>query len=232
MTAKRIGVLFVLLAISACAPKTERPVVSSYWANQKEQSAQRDLASAKQVARVVEQSAFQHRMIVRDPETARPLSVSFVGPQNFLPRNAAEPRIVPTASPLQCVPFARDLSGIQIRGNAWTWWGKAEGLYRRTDRPQVGSVMVLSRTGQLRLGHLAVVTEILSDREIVVSHANWLNKGNIHLDTPVIDVSPNNDWSRIRSWYVPGQTMGLNVYAVSGFILPQPVQSADSRAAN
>lgn len=28
---------------------------------------------------------------------------------------------------LQCVPYARQISGIQIYGDAWTWWGQAEG---------------------------------------------------------------------------------------------------------
>ncbi|HEC70939.1 MAG TPA: CHAP domain-containing protein, partial [Roseobacter sp.] len=30
-----------------------------------------------------------------------------------------------------CVPFARNASGVNIRGNANTWWGKAEGSYAR-----------------------------------------------------------------------------------------------------
>jgi hypothetical protein len=190
-----------------------------------------------------------HRMIVRGmtEDGVRPLSVSFVGPESFGPapdggdgfqpahfdparlvQGPSAPRILPAASYLQCVPFARELSGIALRGNAWTWWGQAEGRYRRTGRPQAGAVMVLSRSDQIPLGHLAVVTEVLSDRAVVVSHANWLNKGNIHADTPVIDVSPDNDWSMIRAWYTPGKTMGLNVYAVSGFILPDPIQSARS----
>ena len=30
----------------------------------------------------------------------------------------------------QCVPFARLISGIQIFGDARTWWGQATGKYR------------------------------------------------------------------------------------------------------
>ena len=30
----------------------------------------------------------------------------------------------------QCVPFARAASGIQIYGDAWTWWDQAEGRYQ------------------------------------------------------------------------------------------------------
>jgi hypothetical protein len=65
-----------------------------------------------------------------------------------------------------------------------------------------------------------VVTEIVNDREIVARHANWLNKGRIHIDTPIRDVSRNNDWSAVRVWYTPGRVFGKHDYPVSGFILP------------
>ena len=146
------------------------------------------------------------------------------GALDFSP-NADGARIQVAAKRLQCVPFARDLSGIDIRGNAWTWWTSAKGSYRQSKSPSIGSVLVMSRTQRLRLGHLAVVTERVNDREIVVRHANWLNQGRIHLDTPVRDVSPNNDWSAVRVWYTPGQTYGGNTYAVSGFILPERQQA-------
>ena len=41
----------------------------------------------------------------------------------------------------ECVPFARAASGIQIYGDAWTWWGKAAGHYRRGELPRGGSVV-------------------------------------------------------------------------------------------
>ncbi len=128
------------------------------------------------------------------------------------------PRIVSAEAPLQCVPYARELTGAPIRGDAWTWWSAAASLYSRGDRPNVGSVLVLKRTSRLKLGHLAVVTQILNEREIVVRHANWLNRGRIHLDTPVKDVSPGNDWSAVKVWYTPGQTYGRRRYPVQGFI--------------
>lgn len=138
---------------------------------------------------------------------------------------AGQARIEVAAKPLQCVPYARDLSGINIRGNAWTWWKSAKGSYHQSRTPSVGSVLVMAKTKRLRLGHLAVVTEKLNEREIVVRHANWLNQGRIHLDTPVRDVSPNKDWSAVRVWYTPGQTYGGNTYAVSGFILPERLEA-------
>ena len=43
----------------------------------------------------------------------------------------------------QCVPFARAASGIQIYGDAWTWWDQAEGRYQRGETPRVGAVVAL-----------------------------------------------------------------------------------------
>ena len=132
-----------------------------------------------------------------------------------------EARIVAPAKPLQCVPYARKVSGISIRGNAWTWWRTAEGRYRTDSRPAVGSVLAFKRTWRLRLGHVAVVTKILNDREIVVDHANWLNGGQIHKGTPVRDVSKANDWSEVRLWYTPGNIWGRRTYSAHGFIHPE-----------
>jgi hypothetical protein len=133
---------------------------------------------------------------------------------------STQPRIVTPPRRLQCVPYARQQSGIPIRGDAWTWWRQAAGKYQRSTRPVVGSVIVFSKTRRNRYGHLAVVTEIVNDREIVARHANWLNKGRIHIDTPIRDVSRNNDWSAVRVWYTPGRVFGKHDYPVSGFILP------------
>jgi surface antigen len=131
------------------------------------------------------------------------------------------PRIVKGSPGLQCVPYAREQSGLPIRGDAWTWWSQARGKYQRSGKPAVGSVLVIDKTGGNRYGHLAVVTRIVSDREIVVNHANWLNKGRIHLDTPVRDVSSRNDWSAVKFWYTPGNVLGKSTYPVSGFIYPK-----------
>lgn len=134
--------------------------------------------------------------------------------------NHFHPRIVKTASRLQCVPYARSQSGIQIRGDAWSWWPAAKGKYGRGNHPHPGAVMVFSRTKRLKLGHLAYVKAVISPREIIVSQANWLNRGQIHEDVPVRDVSPKNDWSQVKVWYLPGNVLGKGRYAVSGFIYP------------
>ena len=130
------------------------------------------------------------------------------------------PRIVLASHPLECVPYARRHVAISLRGDAWRWWQAAEGRYERGTRPRVGSVLVLKRRGGSR-GHLAVVTRINGPREIVVDHANWLNRGRIHLATPVRDVSANNDWSAVRVWYTPGNVLGRSTYPSYGFIYPK-----------
>jgi surface antigen len=128
------------------------------------------------------------------------------------------PRIINPRKRLQCVPYARMVSGIQIFGNAHTWWQRASGKFLRSQSPKVGSVMVVRGNRKSRHGHVAVVTRVLNKREIVVDHANWLNQERIHIGTPVIDVSAKNDWSAVRVWYTPGDRYGANVYPVRGFI--------------
>ena len=127
-------------------------------------------------------------------------------------------KIVVPGKPLQCVPYARQLSNIQIRGNAWTWWDQAEGRYARSGNPKMGAVMVLKRKNASSLGHVAYVEEVIDSRTLVVSHANWLNEGRLHKNAPVIDVSEANDWSAVRFWNTEGGHFGGNIYHPYGFI--------------
>ena len=124
----------------------------------------------------------------------------------------------------QCARFAREFSGIEIRGDAWTWWGQAEGRYARGTRPQVGAVMSFTPGGAMRLGHVATVTRILGDREIAVTHANWSpingTRGQIERDVTIRDVSASNDWSRVRVWFAPIADLGTTAWAIDGFIYP------------
>ena len=91
--------------------------------------------------------------------------------------------------PLECAPFARALSGVQLYGSAGDWWYKAQGRYARSYTPEVGSVLVFSRTSRLHDGHAAVVSKVLNSREILVTQANWVHH-RVTEDQPVIDVSP------------------------------------------
>lgn len=125
---------------------------------------------------------------------------------------------------LQCVPFARAVSGINIYGDAWEWWEKAAGKYDRGKAPRVGSVLVLQRSQRVQLGHVSVVASIKDSRNILVTHANWGDNGEtrgvIHERQPVTDVSPNNDWSQVKMWNIKAN-FG-RIYSAYGFI-HQPV---------
>ncbi|MGY9049482.1 MAG: CHAP domain-containing protein [Rhodobacterales bacterium] len=117
-----------------------------------------------------------------------------------------------------CVPFARNASGVDIRGNAETWWSKATGLYDRGAEPEVGAVMAFKSTGSMPMGHVAVVSQVISPREVLVDHANW-HRNEVSLKMPVIDVSERNDWSAVRLASEPS-SFG-SVYPVNGFIYPK-----------
>ena len=123
---------------------------------------------------------------------------------------------------LQCVPFARAESGVEIRGNAKTWWSQAAGTYERGDEPRKGAVMAFAGTGGMPLGHVAVVKKIVSDREILIDHANWSpingRRGQIERNVRVVDVSSDGDWSMVRVWYAPIGDLGLRANPVQGFI--------------
>ena len=130
------------------------------------------------------------------------------------------PRIVTPSKPQQCVPFARARSGIALYGDAYTWWDQARGRYGEYRSPRVGSVMVLVGYAGPKHGHLAVVRKLVSDREIRVDHANWMNDGRLYLNTPVIDVSRKNNWSQVRVWNTRDGHLGGSTYLVQGFIAP------------
>ncbi len=139
-----------------------------------------------------------------------------------------EPQIaVPRRSePLECVPYARQVSGIDLRGDAWTWWSQAAGRYARGKKPRMGAVLVFQKTRALPRGHLSVVTRMIHAREIVITHANWGSaadaRGRVATDVRVIDVSPGNDWSELRVWN--GSDFG-KPYPAAGFIYPVPTSA-------
>lgn len=133
---------------------------------------------------------------------------------------------------LQCVPYARRLAGIPIHGDAWTWWRQAAGHYPRGYDPIPGAIAVLDGYAGPHRAHLAVVRTIVSSREIRVDHANWLDHGNIHLDDPVMDVSPDNDWSEVRVFNLATHAWGGHTYHVRGFIGPNDGSDGATRVAD
>ncbi len=120
---------------------------------------------------------------------------------------------------VSCAPFARELSGIALYGEADSWWQAASGRYARVSRPEVGSALVFQRSGRLPSGHVSVVSAVLAPRQIHVMQANWV-PGEVDEDQLVIDVSPGNDWTEVRVWYPPTNQMGGGTYRTYGFILP------------
>ena len=133
------------------------------------------------------------------------------------------------SGPWSCVPYARMRSGIALRGDAWTWWDAAAGRYERGHAPRSGSVLVLGRTSRLPQGHLAVVSRVVSAREVRVDHANWGSgaaKGREARNQPVMDVSPANDWSLVRVWLPRINDWGASNYASLGFIHPTTLATA------
>jgi hypothetical protein len=129
---------------------------------------------------------------------------------------------------LFCVEYARARSGLSVFGDAKFWWDHAKNLYARAAHPVSEAVMVFAGSKRLKRGHVAVVTNIVSPREIRVDQANWENHGEIDHATPVMDVSARNDWSQVRVWDRRSQTFGAHVYPVSGFIAKSLVQKADA----
>lgn len=123
----------------------------------------------------------------------------------------------------ECVPYARAVSGIPIRGNAWTWWDQAAGSYQRGSTPAPGAVMVLARTPRLRAGHLAVVKNLVGPRLIDVTHTNWgddpISRRIVYESMRAEDVSPGGDWSAVRFWNREHDVFGFP-YPVQGFIYP------------
>lgn len=137
-----------------------------------------------------------------------------------------------SAGVLQCAPFAREVSGIQLFGNANTWWNQAEGHYDRGHEPRVGAVLSFSSSRSMPVGHVAMVSKVVSDREVLLTHANWSYRGGVERNVRAIDVSANNDWSDVRVWYGPIGDLGMRSNPANGFIyadkpaLQQPVQVA------
>lgn len=123
---------------------------------------------------------------------------------------------------LQCVPYARQVSGIKLYGDAHTWWDQAEGRYERGFTPKAGAVMSFHPFGAMRLGHVAMVSKVIDSRTVLLRHANWSpingTRGQREDDVRAVDVSDANDWSEVRVWFAPIQGLGTTHWPVDGFI--------------
>jgi surface antigen len=141
-----------------------------------------------------------------------------------LDRSAGSSRDSELPPYMQCVPVARQVSGIKIYGDAWTWWGQAEGRYARGHTPKPGAVMAFRPHGNMTLGHVAAVSQVLDSRTVLLTHANWSpidgRRGQVERNVRAVDVSPANDWSQVRVWYAPIADLGTTAWPVEGFIYP------------
>jgi surface antigen len=129
---------------------------------------------------------------------------------------------------IQCVTFARQASGVELKGNARNWWNEADGRYARGNVPEPGSVLSFRASGAIRLGHVAVVHSVVNSREIEIDHAHWARNG-VFRGVSVIDVSPTNDWTAVRVAFGRGGEYG-SIYPTDGFIYDRaagaPIQTA------
>jgi hypothetical protein len=136
--------------------------------------------------------------------------------------------ILPVAqsSGLSCVPFARMATGMTISGNGGRWWHNAAGLYQRGHEPERGAILAMPGSGTMHLGHVAVVSRVLNDRQIEVDHANWggpgLRRGQVLRGALVVDVSDRGDWSAVRVQVGHDRTQLGRTYPVQGFIYNRP----------
>lgn len=118
---------------------------------------------------------------------------------------------------IQCVAFARSASDVQLRGNARDWWNNAEGKYERGNVPEANSVLSFRSTRKMPLGHVAVVKQVVDSRTIIIDQSHWAQRG-ISRNTPVIDVSANNDWSAVRVGMNGNKNAFGSIYPTHGFI--------------
>lgn len=121
---------------------------------------------------------------------------------------------------IQCVAYAKSASEVMLHGNARDWWHNAAGVYDRGNAPEAGSVLNFRSIRRMPLGHVAVVRSVVNSRTIIIDQSHWAQAGISH-NVPVIDVSPNNDWSAVR--VALGNRSGTygSIYPTYGFIYPR-----------
>jgi surface antigen len=127
---------------------------------------------------------------------------------------------------ISCVPYARSVTGMAISGNGGDWWTNAAGSYGRGHRPEPGSVMAFRSSGGMARGHVAVVSRVLNDRQVLIDHANWggpgIRKGSVMHNVSVVDVSDNNDWTAVRVQVGHDDAAYGRTYPTYGFIYNRP----------
>ncbi|MFT8244553.1 CHAP domain-containing protein [Roseomonas sp. BN140053] len=137
---------------------------------------------------------------------------------------------------ISCVPYARQVTGMQVSGNGGQWWYNAAGQYARGQRPEPGSVLAFRSSGGMRMGHVAVVERLINPREIEIQHANWggpgIRKGTVMHGVSVVDVSDRNDWTAVRVQVGRFSEAYGRTYSTFGFIHNRPERGGVSYASS
>lgn len=181
------------------------------------------MADAASTSRGGRETAKQQRVIPVQQGAARSSKPATGKPAL---RVASTPAMARTAAysggSISCVPYVRQVTGMDISGNAHTWWANAAGSYARGQRPERGAVLAFRASGGMRLGHVAVVSRIVSAREVLIDHANWegpgIRKGTVIRGASVVDVSDRNDWSEVRVQVGRDDNAYGRAYPTYGFI--------------
>ena len=130
---------------------------------------------------------------------------------------------------MKCVPYARERSGIAYLWRCRTPGGPRRPANTRAARRRIlGSVLVLTGYAGPDRAHLAVVSAMVSAREIRVDHANWLNDGAIYHRRSRGRCEPEQRLERCGSGTPRTRAWGTELYLVEGFIGPGP--AGDDRA--
>lgn len=156
------------------------------------------------------------------------------GPQSAAPQAAPKPTkqvratVNRPASPgYNCVQYVRMASSVKLSGDAWKWWDSAAGAFERGSAPRADSIMVFGRTAGMQRGHVAIVRQVVGDREMIIDHANWGNaRGRVATGVRVVDVSARGDWSQVRVWHTASDVMGNKTYPIRGFVYTTPNETA------
>ena len=81
-------------------------------------------------------------------------------------------------------------------------------------------------------GHVAVIKKVVDSRHIILNHANWSRPGMIETQALAEDVSAAGDWSDVRVWYGPTQSLGTRVNPAFGFIYGPGEQDSAAPSTN
>jgi hypothetical protein len=96
--------------------------------------------------------------------------------------------------------------------------------------PAVGSILVFRPTGVIPSGHVAVVSKVVGPSMVLVDQSNWYH-GRTTLGTPVVDTSPNQDWTRVAVMNLDSGQFGRDNPSF-GFVYPQSGPSLFAAAAD